>query len=69
MSIMNSKERKARDRGRKQGYLKAIDDFKKILTIEKIKEYAESDGFININNCSLMIYEIAAQLKAGEQNE
>ena len=66
---MNSKERKARDRGRKQGYLKAIDDFKKILTIEKIKEYAESDGFININNCSLMIYEIAAQLKAGEQNE
>ena len=44
---------------------KAIDDFKKILTIEKIKEYAESDGFININNCSLMILDIAEQLKAG----
>lgn len=43
----------------------AIDDFKKILTIEKIKEYAESDGFININNCSLMILDIAEQLKAG----
>ena len=42
---------------------KAIDDFKKILTIEKIKEYAESDGFINLNNCSLMIFDIAEQLK------
>lgn len=47
----------------KIGYNKAIDDFKKILTIEKIKEYAESDGFININNCSLMIFDIAEQLK------
>ena len=47
------------------GYNKAIDDFKKMLTIEKIKEYAESDGFININNCSLMIFDIAEQLKAG----
>ena len=28
---------------RKAMYNKAIDDFKKILTIEKIKEYAESD--------------------------
>ena len=51
------------------GYRKAIDDFKKMLTIEKIKEYAESDGFININNCSLMIFDIAEQLKVGEQNE
>ena len=48
-----------------QAYNKAIDDFKKILTIEKIKEYAESDGFININNCSLMILDIAEQLEAG----
>ena len=48
---------------------KAIDDFKKILTIEKIKEYAESDGFINLNNCSLMIFDIAEQLKAGGKNE
>ena len=47
------------------GYNKAIDDFKKMLNIEKIKEYAESDGFININNCSLMIFDIAEQLKAG----
>lgn len=52
--------------GKKEGYNKAIDDFKKILTIEKIKEYAESDGFININNCSLMILDIAEQLKAGD---
>ena len=50
------------------GYRKAIDDFKKILTIEKIKEYTESDGFININNCSLMIFDIAEQLKAGGKN-
>ena len=48
------------------GYNKAIDAFKKMLTIEKIKEYAESDGFININNCSLMILDIAEQLKAGD---
>lgn len=46
-------------------YNNAIDDFKKMLTIEKIKEYAESDGFINLNNCSLMIYDIEEQLKAG----
>ena len=45
------------------GYNKALDDFKKILTIEKIKEYAESDGYINLNNCSLMIFDIAEQLK------
>ena len=57
------------NKGYNAGYNKAIDDFKKILTIEKIKEYTESDGFININNCSLMIYDIAEQLKAGEQNE
>ena len=44
-------------------YNKALDDFKKILTIEKIKEYAESDGYINLNNCSLMIFDIAEQLK------
>ena len=47
------------------GYNKAIDDFKKMLTIEKIKEYAESDGFINLNNCSLMIFNIAERLKDG----
>ena len=39
MSIMNSKERKARDRGRKQGYLKAIDDFVKMA-----KELKYEDG-------------------------
>ena len=50
----------------KNEYNKAIDDFKKMLTIEKIKEYAESDGFINLNNCVLMIFDIAEQLKAGE---
>ena len=52
-----------------QAYNKAIDDFKKMLTIEKIKEYAESDGFINLNNCSLMIFEVAEQLNAGGKNE
>ena len=51
------------EEGMRKGYNKAIDDFKKILTIEKIKEYAESDGFINLNNCSLMIFDIAEQLK------
>lgn len=50
------------------GYNKAIDNFKEIMTIEKIKEYAESDGFINLNNCSLMIYDIAEQLKEGGNN-
>ena len=55
----------ALEKGKKVGYKKAIDDFKKMLTIKKIKEYAESDGFININNCSLMILDIAEQLKAG----
>lgn len=50
----------------KDGYNKAIDDFKKMMTIEKIKEYAESEGFININNCSLMIFDIAEQLKDGD---
>ena len=50
----------------KDGYNKAIDDFKKMMNIEKIKEYAESEGFININNCSLMIFDIAEQLKDGD---
>ena len=54
--------------GFNKGYNKAIDDFKKILTIEKIKEYAESDGFINLNNCSLMIFDIAEKLKVGCKN-
>ena len=52
----------------KNEYNKAIDDFKKMLTIEKIKEYAESDGFINLNNCSLMIFDITEQLKRGGEN-
>lgn len=52
----------------KEEYNKAIDDFKKILTIEKIKEYAESDGFINLNNCVLMIFDITEQLKVGSKN-
>lgn len=53
----------------KDGYNKAIDDFKKMMNIEKIKEYAESEGFININNCSLMIFDIAEQLKDGDGND
>ena len=53
----------------KNEYNKAIDDFKKMLTIEKIKEYAESDGFINLNNCGLMIFDIAEKLKVGGKNE
>ena len=53
----------------KNEYNKAIDDFKKMLTIEKIKEYAESDGFINLNNCVLMIFDITEQLKVGGENE
>ena len=32
MSIMNSKELKARDRGRKQGYTKAVDEMTNIVT-------------------------------------
>ena len=52
----------------KNEYNKAIDDFKKMLTIEKIKEYAESDGFINLNNCGLMIFDIAEKLKVGGKN-
>ena len=51
-----------------QAYNKAIDDFKKMLTIEKIKEYAESDGFINLNNCGLMIFDIAEKLKVSGKN-
>ena len=58
-------DRKQYEKGHTDGYNKAIDDFKKMLNIEKIKEYAESDGFINLNNCSLMIFEVAEQLKAG----
>ena len=53
----------------KEEYNKAIDDFKKMLTIEKIKEYAESDGFINLNNCGLMIFDIAEQLKECGKND
>lgn len=33
MSIMNNKERKARNRGRQQGYDKAIDDFESRLVM------------------------------------
>ena len=57
------------NKGYAEGYNKAIDDFKKMLTIENIKKYAESDGFINLNNCSLMIFDITEQLKAGVENE
>ena len=57
------------EEARNNGYNKALDDFKKILTIEKIKEYSESDGFINLNNCSLMIFDIAEQLKEGGEND
>ena len=32
-------------------------------------EMTESDGFINLNNCSLMILDISEQLKAGVKNE
>ena len=57
------------EEARHNAYNKALDDFKKILTIEKIKEYSESDGFINLNNCSLMIFDIAEQLKVGGDDE
>lgn len=48
MSIMNSKERKARDRGRLQGYNKAIEDIMRYidddLTIEiGMDAYVERD--------------------------
>ena len=61
-------DRKQYEKGRTDGYNKALDDFKKMLNIEKIKEYAESDGFINLNNCSLMIFDIAEKLKVGGKN-
>lgn len=32
MSLLNSKERRARNRGRKQGYQKCIDDIKEYIT-------------------------------------
>lgn len=38
MSIMNSKERKARNRGFRQGYNKAIDDFKKEMIRSSLTE-------------------------------
>lgn len=66
MSILNSRERKTIDRGRKQGYDKAIDDF-----VEAIKsEYAPVSGdmpkeYISVCN---RIDKIARQLKKGEEN-
>lgn len=48
---------------------KAIDDFKQYLSLETIEKYAESDGFINLNNCSLMICDVAEILKDGVKNE
>ena len=57
MAIMNSKERKARDRGRKQGYLKAIDDFMKMA-----KELKHEDGELS----DIDLDYIAGILKKGE---
>ena len=57
MAIMNSKERKARDRGRKQGYLKAIDDF-----VKKAKELKHEDGELS----DIDLDYIAGILKKGE---
>ena len=54
---MNSKERKARDRGRKQGYLKAIDDFVKMA-----KELNHEDGALS----DIDLDYIARFLKKGE---
>lgn len=41
MSIMNSKERKARNRGREQGYSKCVDDFIERLLYEFSDEYIQ----------------------------
>lgn len=57
MAIMNNKERKARDRGRKQGYLKAIDDF-----VKKAKELKYEDGELS----DIDLDYIAEILKKGE---
>ena len=54
---MNSKERKARDRGRKQAYLKAIDDFVKMA-----KELKHEDGELS----DIDLDYIAGFLKKGE---
>lgn len=61
MSIMNSKERKARDRGRRQGYIKAIDDFEKLVEkwCWKHEQYNQDD----LNE----LMQIAEQLKGGAE--
>lgn len=45
MSIMNSKERKARDRGRKQGYTKAIEDIRRWCVDNSIIDYEEDYSY------------------------
>lgn len=80
MAIMNSKERKARNRGRKQGYIKAIDDFERKL-ISHLSDWKLSEAPFNddetdrtreticetIENAIGAVEEIAEQLKEGER--
>ena len=63
MSIMNSKERKARDRGRKQGYVKAIDDF--INAVNNIEYVPVCIDCLTKHK----IIEIAEQLKESVKGE
>lgn len=81
MSIMNSKERKARARGRKQGYVKAIEDFEdKLLTY--FADWELSNAPCNddtdrireticetIENAMGVVEEIAEKLKGSGFNE
>lgn len=71
MSIMNSKERKARGRGRKQGYIRALDDL--IVKCENAKfaesdEVSLSDIHTGTNSGLSMAIHFAEQLKAGGEN-
>lgn len=70
MSIMNSKERKARDRGRKQGYNKAIDDYMNKLCnhcMQQTNECYKLECPFSTDGCDVV--NIAEQLKKGANNE
>lgn len=60
MSIMNSKERKARNRGRKQGYVKALEDMMDYIIVQRnvnsefdfsylLQHMAQTKGEIKLN--------------------
>lgn len=65
MSIMNSKERKARNRGRKQGYIKAVDDMVNNLIRNSRTEII--DGEISFIVTEERIKIIAEKMKADIQ--